>query len=267
MLNFFRKNRKNVLGESSKKKPSSPIGRYLLYAIGEIFLVMIGILLALQVNSWNQKRLDSIKEKKLLSTVYEQMRQLDFFQEGGYAQYSDVMLSAKDILAAINDPSLPLNKEQLDEDLNMISNIRWLTGASNVTNIYDLLIGSGQWELLSSKELRTTLKTLNSHLEFLLTFEELQSNFVDNHLSPFLNDHIDRISISPERFELDPSLKNNRFETSYEELLESQKFSNLLVELIRHTIVLVKTLERMGKQISVIDSCAIAGNPSIKTSL
>jgi len=31
-------------------------GRYLKYAIGEIVLVMIGILLALQVNTWNQKR-------------------------------------------------------------------------------------------------------------------------------------------------------------------------------------------------------------------
>ena len=195
------------------------------------------------------------------------MRQLDYFQEEGYRHYNNVMLSAKDILSAINDPSLPLNKEQLDEDFNMISNIRWLTGASNVTNIYDLLIGSGQWELLSSKELRTTLKTLNSHLEYLSTFEELQANFVDNQLSPFLNDYIDRISISPERFELDPSLKNNRIETSYEELLESQKFSNLLVELIRHTFVLVNTNRRMGKQISVIDSCAIAGNPSIKSPL
>lgn len=135
------------------------------------------------------------------------MQQLDFFQEGGYSLYSDVMVSAKNILMAINDPSLPLNKDQLNEDFNMISNIRWLMGASNVTNIYDLLIGSGQWDLLSSKELRTNLKTLNSHLEFLLTFEELQANFVDNHLSPFLNEYIDRISISPERFELGPSLK------------------------------------------------------------
>ena len=40
-------------------------GRYLLYAIGEIFLVVVGILMALQINNWNEKRklqneLDSI---------------------------------------------------------------------------------------------------------------------------------------------------------------------------------------------------------------
>lgn len=277
MLNFFRKirlhlinqassdkDRKGVMSERSTKKTSSPIGRYLLYAIGEIFLVMIGILLALQVNNWNQKRLDDIKEKNMLSAIYEEMRQLDFFQENAFESYSQVMQSAEAILIVINDPSLPLNKKLLDENLNMISNRRWLTGASNVTNIYDLLIGSGQWELLSSKELRGNLKMLNSHLEFLLAFEELQANFVDNQLSPFLNQYIDRISISPKHFELSASLLDNRFETSYSELLDSQGFSNLLVELKRHTYVLVNTYRRIGHQIAAIDSITIAGNPSIK---
>ena len=49
MINFFRKIRQSLL---SKNK----LSKYLLYAIGEIALVMIGILLALQVNNWNEER-------------------------------------------------------------------------------------------------------------------------------------------------------------------------------------------------------------------
>ena len=49
MLSFLRKIRKSLI-------ESSLAGRYLPYAIGEILLVMIGILLALQVNNWNEKR-------------------------------------------------------------------------------------------------------------------------------------------------------------------------------------------------------------------
>ena len=37
------------------------MGKYYKYAIGEILLVVIGILIALQVNNWNQKRQDSNK--------------------------------------------------------------------------------------------------------------------------------------------------------------------------------------------------------------
>ncbi len=49
MINVFNKIRKQLLDENKT-------GRYLKYAIGEIVLVMIGILLALQVNNWNQNR-------------------------------------------------------------------------------------------------------------------------------------------------------------------------------------------------------------------
>jgi hypothetical protein len=41
-------------------------GRYLKYALGEIFLVVIGILIALQINNWNEDRKSSIREKMLL---------------------------------------------------------------------------------------------------------------------------------------------------------------------------------------------------------
>lgn len=50
MLKIFRKVRQNMI---KKNKVST----YILYAIGEIVLVMIGILLALQVNNWNEDRI------------------------------------------------------------------------------------------------------------------------------------------------------------------------------------------------------------------
>lgn len=45
------------------------ISSYLLYALGEIFLVMIGILLALQVNNWNQKRTKTKQLNSILKAV------------------------------------------------------------------------------------------------------------------------------------------------------------------------------------------------------
>ena len=40
--------------------------KYLIYAVGEVLLVMIGILLALQVNNWNQSRIQKITENNML---------------------------------------------------------------------------------------------------------------------------------------------------------------------------------------------------------
>ena len=62
MLTFFRRLRQNLLKENRFSK-------YLLYAIGEIILVMIGILLALQVSNWNKKRLDRISQIEYLENI------------------------------------------------------------------------------------------------------------------------------------------------------------------------------------------------------
>jgi hypothetical protein len=59
MIKFFRKIRQRLLAEGNLK-------RYLLYAIGEILLVVIGILIALQINNWNEWRKDRIKEENIL---------------------------------------------------------------------------------------------------------------------------------------------------------------------------------------------------------
>ena len=46
MIQFFRRIRQNLLSEGKT-------GKYLTYALGEIILVVIGILIALQINTWN----------------------------------------------------------------------------------------------------------------------------------------------------------------------------------------------------------------------
>ena len=66
MLTSFRNIRKSLVDSSS-------VRRYILYAIGEILLVMIGILLALQVNNWNEWRQERIVEKEILQSLKDNL--------------------------------------------------------------------------------------------------------------------------------------------------------------------------------------------------
>lgn len=58
MIRFFRHFSKFIRGQDR--------GRVLWYILGEVLLVMVGILLALQVNNWNEDRLNRVKERKIL---------------------------------------------------------------------------------------------------------------------------------------------------------------------------------------------------------
>ena len=69
MINLFKKIRKKLL---SKNKFSS----YLIYAIGEIVLVVIGILIALQINNWNEYKKKEQYELSLLKEIKKILRQV-----------------------------------------------------------------------------------------------------------------------------------------------------------------------------------------------
>jgi hypothetical protein len=71
MIKFFRNIRQQLLMENKTGKPAYRIGRYLKYAIGEIVLVVVGILIALQINNWNNHRLNQQQEILLVSQLLE----------------------------------------------------------------------------------------------------------------------------------------------------------------------------------------------------
>jgi len=78
MFTFLRKTRKSLIRSSGTRK-------YILYAIGEIALVVIGILIALQINNWNEQRKKATKVnghmKSLAKAVEQDIRELTISME------------------------------------------------------------------------------------------------------------------------------------------------------------------------------------------
>lgn len=66
MITLFRRLRQKLLD-------SGNITRYMLYAVGEILLVVIGILIALQVNNWNEERKLEVEENRVLTALKDDM--------------------------------------------------------------------------------------------------------------------------------------------------------------------------------------------------
>jgi hypothetical protein len=86
MIKFFRKIRQNLLTENKFTK-------YLLYAVGEIILVVIGILIALQLNDWNDHRKQIILEKEYYCRLLDDVR-LDEEQMQNLLQLAEERLAA-----------------------------------------------------------------------------------------------------------------------------------------------------------------------------
>ena len=98
MIKFFRKIRQHLL---SKGKT----GAYLKYALGEIILVVIGILLALQINNWNELRKARTKEKILLGQIREDYQANLIQLEEKMTTREKIMISGVALLEAFDNPS------------------------------------------------------------------------------------------------------------------------------------------------------------------
>jgi hypothetical protein len=90
MLKIFRNARQ---GQIKNKK----LGNYLLYAVGEIVLVMIGILLAMQVNNWSEARKSQKQLNSILKTVLLDL-QRDTLAASGVTRFYDTIKKRSDLI-------------------------------------------------------------------------------------------------------------------------------------------------------------------------
>ncbi|MCO5726037.1 DUF6090 family protein [Robiginitalea marina] len=100
MLRFFRTLRQRLLAENK-------VSRYLLYAVGEIVLVVIGILIALQINTWNEARENSRAEhtfyRALLVDLESDQARIDVLS----AFYLNRIENLTWLLTRVRNPDLP----------------------------------------------------------------------------------------------------------------------------------------------------------------
>ncbi len=140
-------------------------GKYLKYAIGEILLVVIGILIALQINNWNENT-----KKEALKDEYKIALTNDYTKDT--IQINDRLLRNNLRIERINSLGDSLTNghfNNLESYLRLLNNELIGMRVTNVynTNSFNLLISSGKIDLFD-KDLRKELMELNR----LQTFEQ-----------------------------------------------------------------------------------------------
>lgn len=152
MFKFFRKIRQRLLTQSK-------FSRYLIYAFGEIFLVVIGILIALSVNTWNANRISKEKEqiilKDLRSEVVSNLEALDV----AISQHESSFDATKEIQYLFQHREI-FNKmpDSAFRSLYLKMYINYTFNPS--TGILKSMISSGQIDNLSNNELKYLLAAL-----------------------------------------------------------------------------------------------------------
>ena len=151
MIKFFRHIRKSLISENK-------MGKYFKYAVGEILLVVIGILLALQINTWNEMRKNKIEEKRIIEQLHDEFK----VNKEKLAHSNTKNRAVLGALQQIAD-MFPINTQTVN--LDTLSDILFKTYDFNT---FDPLQGSieelknNSFNIISNKKLRALLLSWNT---------------------------------------------------------------------------------------------------------
>ena len=138
MINFFRKIRKKLADDNKPLK-------YMRYAIGEIILVVIGILIALQINNWNEQRKTINKEKGYIRSIYQ-----DFQKDLNRINISSAMLTKQYKYGIEVLKALEQKESKAMDSIDITNKAGW-----ELTQIIPMVREANTWDDLTVKGIET----------------------------------------------------------------------------------------------------------------
>ena len=201
-------------------------GKYMKYALGEILLVMIGILLALQVNNWNEvrkMRVDSITFLQRLSHEIQQNVTATIEEirvETAQAESSNALLNM------FLEEVTPGSSRKIDSLIFIIMN-------SNSINVKQGTLteglNTGKVALIASDSLKSKLYSLTSFIEDIKYMERIESNDILDNLTPFLYKNFNYRTMDRGFADHKEQLQRSKFDSQQNlELLNSMEFESII---------------------------------------
>ena len=219
MIKFFRKIRQNLLMENKT-------GKYFKYAIGEIILVVIGILIALSINNWNeQRKQQKIEQEYLLSLQSEFNTNMDKINSS-IAENETIINGINGLLNLFDNKKLDtVSDKYLNKTFRSVFGNQMKYRPS--TGVLNDIISSGNLNLIVNQKLRQRLASFESSLEF-LKLQENNTLTVKENLKSIIYKEASVRKLAGELLNLQPNATSENINNKL--LFNSVELENYLID-------------------------------------
>lgn len=224
-------------------------GKYLIYAIGEIILVVIGILIALQINSKKEEINNRIIEQSVLNNLYE-----DFNKN---QQEIDVLIFANNkYYRNLNKFIEIIKTTPKDIKFNVIDTLLMAAIAAPTyiptTSTIDVIISTGNIDLIKNEELKSLISRFKREIADLNENENDVRILANMQLCPFLGENSDLINVYQNTYAYTIDRLNKVKISSSSLVLNSNLLGSLIAQRFYYNQIIIKELKsisEMQKQI------------------
>lgn len=177
MINFFRKKRKKLADDNKALK-------YARYAIGEIVLVVIWILIALQINTWNQGRLALIEEKGILKNIHREFIQNKIALKESILSIDRSYANTRSIVELVGLNRNEINKHNPDSLLFLaLESGSFRPSENTISDLFQ----SGRLQMLHNDPLKELIYLWSISMKSYNVSSQRKENKIDNELVGYLS--------------------------------------------------------------------------------
>lgn len=227
MINFFRRIRKQLADDNKPLK-------YARYAIGEILLVVIGILIALQINNWNEDRKTHLRDIEFLSNLKVELSvDISAFNDRK-SHYQNINDNIKNTIKLFDSGVQSFTHDEQQEIVRALYQFEILTPINKNISRNDLVIAQGTIDRID--------KELN--LRFLTYLHEIQSiNAAITKLGETLQQlQIQQIQPNVDFNEINPTA--NKVDFDFKEIYNNRGIRNALQRSFRYRKAYIGDMSR-----------------------
>ena len=239
MIKIFRHIRQNLIMENKT-------GKYLKYAIGEIVLVVIGILIALQINNWNEVRKENLMEKKYLLRLVEELNTDHDNISSAINAIKNRKQRAEFLINTIDNPQLA--EDSANYFVKSIEFAGYTSFPVISDNTFEEIKSSGKLSLITNESIRGALQQYYSWTtkrnQYNFIREDIQLNYL-NEQEGILNAEQ---QISMGSFADPRKFNKSEAKATYDRMIQKPDFLALLPIIIKSQIRTCETFEDIKQQ-------------------
>ena len=233
------------MNETPSKKSGRPkrYSKYLLYVVGEIVIVIIGILLALQVDTWNTQRQEQEEAQVFLRRLKNEFLDNRKQLVQKITMRTLALKSARELLKYVDEQPATLSRIQVD---SLLANALPVYTFDPSQGVQNQLTSTDKLTLMRSEALNDKLSHWNAMIQDFKEDENMYNSYNHNHFRPFLYQNYNYRNIISARIRnkvIDPILlaSPNKVNTqigmsgspvSINTLLKAKEFENHLASVI-----------------------------------
>ena len=217
MIKFFRRIRQKLLRENQFSK-------YLLYAIGEILLVVVGILIALQINNWNESRKMHLQDIEFLKNLKTEFSIDISALADRKTEYQRINENIKNTITLFDSRRQTLTPEEYQEIVLGLSQLQILTPINKNIGRNDLFIAQGTLDRIDKELNRRFITYLQNTQSINAAITKLGETLQQLNIL-YIHPNVDYNEINP---------KAKRIDFSYEEIFDKKEIRNALQASFRY---------------------------------